>query len=188
MRAPGSTASSRVQHVRTSVETNSVELLRPLAQFARRRAAILLLLSVSAFTLVPRTSVSAQGVSPARPPVREIRPPTPERPQRGAAAHDVLLGKRALQLTALQEQTMAAVRARYRPLIIAYVTQLNTLQTQQSSDAAVSATRDTLRQLLLAERVALDSLITPEQRQRFEAAVRQANLAATAPPPPGARP
>lgn len=82
---------------------------------------------------------------------------------------------------------MAAVRARYSPDIKALIARLNALLQQpgtaDTATATVKATRDTLRQVIGAEHAALDSLISPDQRQRFLQAMRQAHDEASAPPP-----
>lgn len=81
---------------------------------------------------------------------------------------------------------MAAVRARYSSGIKALITRLNALLQQRGTaeiaPATVKATEDTLRYVIGAEHAALDSLISPDQRQRFLEAMRQAHDEASAPP------
>lgn len=81
---------------------------------------------------------------------------------------------------------MAAVRDRYSPGIQALIARLNALVEQpveqQATDVTVKAAEDTLRQVIQTEHAALDSLITPDQRQRFLDAMRQAHWQAAPPP------
>lgn len=77
---------------------------------------------------------------------------------------------------------MAAVRATYSPGVKALVARLNALVQQQAAPETVKATEDTLRHTIASEHAALDSLITPDQRQRFNDAMRRARAEAPAPP------
>ncbi|MGI8548947.1 MAG: hypothetical protein ACR2M1_16770, partial [Gemmatimonadaceae bacterium] len=106
------------------------------------------------------------------------RPPAPGRRERGANLKDAQLGKRALQLSPVQEHAMEAVRARYSPSIPGIVARLNALAEQQATSETIKATEDTLRDIVGAEHAALDLLITPDQRQRFNEAMRRANAEA----------
>ncbi|MGI9089863.1 MAG: hypothetical protein ACR2GG_02030 [Gemmatimonadaceae bacterium] len=111
------------------------------------------------------------------------RAPAPSKRERGASLKDAQLGKRALQLSPVQERAMEAVRARYSPGIKSIIARLNALTDQQAATGLVKATEDTLRGIIGAEHAALDSLVTPDQRQRFNEAMRRAHAEATPPPP-----
>lgn len=142
----------------------------------------------------PASAASAQTAGPRQTPQPRVMSPSAVQrakpPKRGAALRDAEIGKRALQLTPVQERAMAAVRARYSPQVKALVARLNALvehsahpAQQQTVPDVVKATEDTLRQTINAEHAALDSLITPDQRQRFLDGMRRAYAQASAPPP-----
>lgn len=159
-------------------------------------------LAVAAMGLATITSIialpshaSAQATSPAASQVTSpatrtidsapkiVMPSVPPRPKRGASLRDAEIGKRALQLSPVQERAMAAVRARYSLGVQALVARLNALVQQQATTETVKATEDTLRHVIETEHAALDSLISPDQRQRFVDAMRRAHDEAPAPPP-----
>lgn len=137
----------------------------------------------SAQATSPVTSRATKTISSAP---KIVVPSVPPRPKRGASLRDAEIGKRALQLSPVQERAMAAVRARYSPDIKALIARLNALLQQRGTaeiaPATVKATEDTLRYVIGAEHAALDSLISPDQRQRFLEAMRRAHDEASAPP------
>ncbi|MGI8508952.1 MAG: hypothetical protein ACR2MQ_06475 [Gemmatimonadaceae bacterium] len=108
-----------------------------------------------------------------------VRPAPPLKPSEHVAVlRDAEIGKRALGLTVLQEQTMAAVRAQYRPTVTAYVTRLNAMLKAGTSSDTRKPVEDSLKATIALEHAALDSLITPQQKQRMEAALRDARVKA----------
>jgi hypothetical protein len=84
---------------------------------------------------------------------------------------------KAMRLTAAQEAGLSAVRARYRVAIQGYVARLNALQASGVPRSGRLATEDTLRKILVAERTAADSLLTTDQKQRFQNAIREMHAA-----------
>ena len=96
---------------------------------------------------------------------------------RSPALQDPRFAINAMGLTATQQQGLAQVRARYVKAIQSYVARLNAMEQGGVSRAARGATEDTLKAILTAEHVAADSLITPEQKQRYLNAMRQVHAA-----------
>lgn len=152
------------------------------------------LATITAIVALPSPAAAQATSQVTSPPVPTITsapnivmPPVPPKPQRGAALKDAEIGKRALQLSPVQERAMMAVRARYSPGVQALIARLNVLVQQQATQATaetVKATEDTLRHVIETEHAALDSLISPDQRQRFLDVMRRAHEQAAPPPAP----
>jgi hypothetical protein len=83
-----------------------------------------------------------------------------------------------MQLTPAQTQALARVNARYKPVITAYVATMNTALSRGIPDDSLRPMQDSLHQLLTAARTAADSVITPDQKKRFQDAMRLVHAAA----------
>lgn len=129
----------------------------------------------------PRGSAATVRVLPS---LRDstVQAPAVAKRARAASLKDTQLGRRALQLASAQEQAMAAVRARYSSGIKALIARLNALIEQQTTPEVVKATEDTLRHIIATERASLDSLLSPDQKRRFDDAIRRTHAEAAAPP------
>lgn len=166
--------------------THSISIaMRLSARYAARYVGRLILLgavSALATIAIPAPAI-AQGVTGVmKPPVA----PTPSEPRisvapvlssRSPALQDAGYAVKAMRLTTLQEQALAQVRARYAPSIKAYVARLNALDQRSVAADTLKATEDTLKAILVAEHTAADSLITPDQKQRYLNALRQVHAA-----------
>lgn len=98
-----------------------------------------------------------------------------------AASHpqqsqDRLSAIRAMHLSSTQQQALTAIRGRYAGALQVGVARLNTLSHQHAAPGAIAATQDTLHALLAAERAAVDSVVTPQQRQQFDSAMQALRL------------
>lgn len=141
------------------------------------------------------TSLEAQHVTGT---VGTQAPPKPNGPvepridvapgltSRSPALQDPRFAIKAMGLSAAQEAGLAAVRARYVNAIKGYVARLNALEQSVAQGSAskdnLAATEDTLKAILTAEHTAADSLITPEQKQRYQNAIRQVHAAGVVSP------
>lgn len=122
-------------------------------------------------TFVPRSPALAQRSAPVAPANQPVVVTTGLH-SRSTALHDPRFALRAMQLTAAQTQALAIVNARYKPAITSYIGTLNTAIARGIPDDSLRPMQDSLHHLLVAVRVATDSVITPAQRKRFQDAMR----------------
>lgn len=154
---------------------------------AERYASRLLLLAAISTVTVPALAV-AQGSSDSTAPrstsvaVEPRIAVGPGLESRRPELQDARYAVSAMQLTPAQEQALALLRARFAPVIKAYIARLNALGEQRPAGTTasvgviadtVAATDDSLRKVLVAEHAAADSVVTPAQRQRYMDALRQ---------------